>query len=215
MEIITNILSHILHIDTYLVAFVSAYGFWTYLLLFAVIFCETGLIVTPFLPGDSLLFAAGSLAASAQSALDIQLLLFLLITASILGNKLNYFVGRFLGPKVFSIRKSWLFNPSHLEETHHFYAKHGGKTIILARFLPIIRTFAPFIAGIGQMNLAKFSAYNFVSALLWVGSLTLAGYYFGNLPYVKEHFSLVIYGIIALSLLPPTVAFLQRRFARS
>jgi membrane-associated protein len=214
METMKQFISHILHIDTYLIAFVSAYGFWTYLLLFAVIFCETGLIVTPFLPGDSLLFAAGSLAASAQGALNIQFLLLLLVVASILGNKLNYLIGRFLGPRVFSARRSWLFNPGYLEQAHQFYLKHGGKTIVLARFLPIIRTFAPFVAGIGQMNLAKFTFYNITSAILWIGSLTLAGYYFGNLPYIKDHFSLVIYGIVLLSLLPPTLAFLQRRLAK-
>lgn len=211
METIQYILSYILHIDTYLVAFVSTYGFWAYFLLFAVIFCETGLIVTPFLPGDSLLFAAGSIAASSENALNIQFLLFSLIIASILGNKLNYLIGRALGPKVFSAKQSWLLNRSHLEEANRFYAKHGGKTIILARFLPIIRTFAPFVAGVGQMNLAKFSAYNIASAVLWIGSLTLAGYYFGNLPAVKAHFSLVVYGIIAISLLPPFLSLLRRR----
>ncbi|CEG58448.1 transmembrane protein DedA family protein [Legionella fallonii LLAP-10] len=201
----------ILHIDIYLNSFVSLYGFWTYLILFAVIFCETGLIVTPFLPGDSLLFAAGSIAAQPGNSLNILILLTLLFLASILGNQVNFLVGRAIGPRIFTAKSSRLLNKKHLEETHAFYEKHGGKTIIFARFLPIIRTFAPFIAGIGKMDSIHFTLYNLISALLWIGSLLSLGYFLGSLPVVKEHFSIVIYGIIFISLLPPIFAFLTQK----
>jgi membrane-associated protein len=213
MESIQQLLQYILHIDTYLFAFVASYGALTYVVLFAIIFCETGLVVTPFLPGDSLLFAAGSIAAGSEHALSIQVLFVLLLIASILGNKLNYLLGRAIGPRVFSARQSWLLNQKHLQEAHQFYEKHGGKTIILARFIPIIRTFAPFVAGVGYMSLRQFSVYNIFSAILWIGSLLGAGYYFGSLPFIKEHFSLVVYGIVAVSLLPPAFAFFWRKAA--
>lgn len=203
METIKFLLNYILHIDTYLFAFVSTYGVWTYAALFTIIFSETGLVIVPFLPGDSLLFAAGSIAANPNSALDIKLLFILLVIASILGNKLNYLIGKAIGPRVFSGTHTWLLNKKYLEQTHLFYEKHGGKTIVFARFIPIIRTFAPFVAGVGAMNLKQFSIYNIASALLWVGSLLLAGYFFGTLPFVKEHFSLVLYGIIIVSVLLP------------
>lgn len=208
-----ELLNYILHIDTYLISFVTNYGGLSYFLLFAVIFCETGLIVTPFLPGDSLLFAAGSIAAHPSKPLNIQLLFVILLIASILGNKLNYTVGRFLGPKVFSAESSWLLNKKHLIETHMFYQKHGGKTLIFARFIPIIRTFAPFVAGVGTMTVQTFSFYNIVSALCWVGSLLAAGYFFGNLPIVKDNFTLVIYSIMFLPLLPPILGILFRKRA--
>lgn len=200
----------ILHIDTYLLSFVSAYGLWTYVVLFLIIFCETGLVVTPFLPGDSLLFAAGSLAANA-SGLDIQLLFLLLVIASISGNKVNYLIGRFIGPKIFTAKQSFWLNIRHLEEAHRFYEKHGGKTIILARYIPIIRTFAPFVAGISLMNIRQFAFYNVLSAVLWIGSLLGAGYFFGSLPIIKNNFSLVVYGIIIASLMPPLFAFGYRK----
>jgi membrane-associated protein len=184
---------------------------WTYAVLFAIIFCETGLVITPFLPGDSLLFAAGSLAANTSSTLNIQLLFVVLILASILGNKLNYLIGRALGPRVFSANQSWLLNKKHLVEAHRFYEKHGGKTIILARFLPIIRTFAPFVAGVGYMRLTQFSFYNVISAILWIGALVGAGYFFGSLPFIKNHFSIVIYSIVLLSLVPPLCAFIYKK----
>jgi membrane-associated protein len=210
-----NLLQYILHIDVYLLAIVSQYGALTYALLFAVIFCETGLVVTPFLPGDSLLFAAGSIAASENSPLNIQLLFLLLVLASLLGNQLNYLIGRIVGPKVFSAKTSWLLNKKHLEEAHQFYEKHGGKTIILARYIPIIRTFAPFVAGIGYMGWKEFSLYNITSAVLWIGSLLGAGYFLGTLPFVKDNFTLVIYGIIAVSLLPPVFTFICRKTAKT
>ena len=213
METLQHLLQHILHIDTYLIAFVSTYGTWTYVALFAIIFCETGLIVTPFLPGDSLLFAAGSIAGNASNTLSIQFLFLLLAVASILGNKLNYMIGRSLGPRVFAANQSWLLNKKHLIEAHQFYEKHGGKTIILARFIPIIRTFVPFVAGVGYMGLKEFSFYNIVSAIIWIGSLLFAGYFFGALPFIQQHFSLVVYGIIAVSFLPPIIAFISRKFS--
>ena len=211
MDTLQHLLSYVLHIDTYLIAFVSSYGLLTYFVLFIIIFCETGLIITPFLPGDSLLFAAGSIAANTSNALNIQLLFLILTLASILGNKVNYLIGRAIGPRIFSANQSWLLNKKHLEETHQFYEKHGGKAIILARFLPIIRTFVPFVAGIGYMSLGQFSLYNILSAILWIGSLLGAGYYFGSLPIIRDNFSIVIYGIIAFSLLPPAFAFIYRK----
>lgn len=206
-----DLINTILHIDVYLNNFVSMYGFWTYLTLFAVIFCETGLIVTPFLPGDSLLFAAGSIAAQPENPLNVVILLGLLILASVLGNQINFLVGRAIGPRLFTAKKSWLFNKQYLEDTHVFYEKHGGKTIIFARFIPIIRTFAPFVAGIGTMRAFHFSLYNLFSAILWIGSLLSVGYFFGSLPIIKEHFSLVIYGIVFISLVPPVFACLARK----
>lgn len=211
METLNFLLQYILHIDTYLIAFVTNYGALTYALLFLIIFCETGLVVTPFLPGDSLLFAAGSIAANTANSLNIQLLFILLTLASILGNKTNYMIGRMIGPRVFTAKSSWLLNKKHLEEAHRFYEKHGGKTIIIARYIPIIRTFAPFVAGVGYMGLRQFAIYNIASAILWIGSLLGAGYYFGSLPFVRDNFALVIYGIIAISLLPPIIAFIYKK----
>ncbi|MBA3662509.1 MAG: DedA family protein [Gammaproteobacteria bacterium] len=212
MEYIQHILSFLVHIDDYLIAFVSHYGVWTYVILFSIIFCETGLVVFPFLPGDSLLFAAGSIAATENEPLNIGLLFFLLTLASILGNKLNYLIGVRVGPRVFKGSKYRLFSKKHLEDAHRFYEKHGGKTIILARFVPILRTFAPFVAGIAYMSLSQFSLYNIVSGLLWIGTLLYAGYFFGGLPFIKDNFSIVVYAVVALSLLPPLFAFLYRRF---
>jgi membrane-associated protein len=202
-----DLLHYILNIDTYLVTFVATYGTWSYLILFVLIFCETGLIVTPFLPGDSLLFALGSLAANPDSFLNVMLLFFLLLFASILGNQVNYLLGRHIGLRVFTSKSSWFFNKKHLEKAHTFYEKNGGKTIVMARFLPIIRTFIPFVAGACGMNVQKFSLYNIASAFLWIGSLLGLGYFLGSLPIIKENFSLVIYGIIAFSLLPPIATF--------
>ena len=200
----------LLHVDAYLINFVSAYGALTYILLFTIIFCETGLVVTPFLPGDSLLFAAGSIAANSAEHLSIQLLTVSLIFASIAGNKVNYLIGRAIGPRVFTAKSSRFFNKKHLEDAHRFYERHGGKTIIFARFIPIIRTFAPFIAGVSYMSISRFSFYNVASAFLWIGSLLAAGYYFGSIPLIKNNFTLVIYAIIIISLLPPIIAFLTK-----
>ncbi|KTD02247.1 DedA family protein [Fluoribacter gormanii] len=208
---LNSIFDYIIHIDVYLNTIVTTYGFWTYLLLFAVIFCETGLVVTPFLPGDSLLFAAGSMAAQAGNPLNISILFFLLFFASVLGNQINFMIGRLLGPRIFFADSSWLLNKKHLQETHAFYEKHGGKTIIFARFLPIIRTFAPFVAGIGSMRTLHFSLYNLVSALIWILSLLSLGYFLGSIPLIKENFSIVIYSIIFISLLPPIITLLSRK----
>lgn len=201
-----DLLNYVLHIDTYLIDFVSNYGMWAYLVLFLVIFSETGLIVAPFLPGDSLLFAVGSLAAHPDSSLNILILLGLLIVAASLGNQVNYSVGRFIGPRVFTARQSWFLNKKYLEQAHQFYEKNGGKTIIMARFIPIIRTFAPFVAGVSYMSVQQFSFYNLLSAILWVGSLLGFGYYLGTFPIIKDNFSIVIYVIIAISLTPPLLA---------
>lgn len=211
MSALHHFINYLLHIDVYLNAFVSSYGFWTYLALFLIVFCETGLIVTPFLPGDSLLFAAGSIAAQPGNSLNSVFLFLLLVLASILGNQINFIVGRLIGPRVFTAQDSWLLNKKHIESAHQFYNQHGGKTIIFARFLPIIRTFAPFIAGIGKMNMLQFSLYNVSSAILWVGSLLSLGYFLGSLPIVKEHFTLVIYGIIVISLLPAVFAYFSKK----
>lgn len=214
MEWLQEFFQFLLNIDQYLLSFVEAYGALTYIVLFLILFCETGLVVFPFLPGDSLLFAAGSIAAN-SAGLNIRVLFLLLIIASILGNKVNYLIGRFIGPKVFKAKESWLLNKKHLEEAHRFYERHGGKAIIFARFIPIIRTFAPFVAGVGYMNIQLFTFYNVVSGIVWVGTLLGAGYYFGSQPFVKTHFSTILYGIIFISLLPPLLAFAFQKVKRS
>ena len=215
MEQLQTLLNLMLHLDTYLVSFVAAHGLWTYLVVFGVIFCETGLVITPFLPGDSLLFTLGSIAALSDNPLNILILLPLLILASILGNQTNYLIGRTIGPKVFSMNKLRLINKKHLMEAHDFYEKHGGKTIIFARFIPIIRTFVPFIAGVSGMSFNLFHFYNITSAMLWISSLLGMGYFLGSLPFIKTNFSIVIYGIIMLSVLPPILSFLYQRIIKS
>jgi membrane-associated protein len=220
MEIIKQLFHYLMHVDQYLIAFVSLYGTWTYAVLFLIIFCETGLIVTPFLPGDSLLFAAGSIASHDSQPLNIQLLFLLSVIASTLGNKVNYLIGRMIGPRIFiqndqtpssQKRSNYFINPKHLKDAHQFYEHHGGKTIIIARFIPIFRTFVPFVAGICAMNVRQFSVYNILSSLLWIGSLLASGYYFGNLPQVRENFSLAIYAVIAFSFMPPLLIYCYRK----
>jgi len=198
-----------LHLDKHLAEVIQAYGAWTYALLFAIVFLETGLVVTPLLPGDSLLFAAGSFAA--LGALDVGTIFLLLSAAAILGDTVNYAIGAYLGPKVFHYPKSRFFNPDHLRKTHEFYERYGGKTIVIARFVPIIRTFAPFVAGIGAMSYARSLSYNVVGGILWVAVCVFAGYFFGNLPFVKANFSLVILAIILVSLMPAVVEYLRHR----
>ena len=200
-----------LHLDKYLAAIAHNYGSWSYLLLFVVVFCETGLVVTPFLPGDSLLFAAGALAA--KGAISVGTLFLLLSTAAILGDTVNYWIGHRVGPRAFRGNVRFL-KKEHLDRTRQFYERHGGKTIILARFIPIIRTFAPFVAGIGAMNYARFIVYNIVGGIAWVALFLLGGYYFGGLPVVKERFSIVILVIILISVLPIVVEFLRARSRR-
>ena len=200
MEILLSGWDLLVHLDRHLAVLVQQYGSWIYLILFAIIFSETGLVVTPFLPGDSLLFVAGALAAA--GGMDVHLLALVLVLAAVLGNTVNYSIGYYLGPKVFHWEGTRLFNRKALDRAHAFYEKHGGKTIIITRFEPILRTFAPFVAGIGRMAYLPFSAYNFAGALAWVLSLLYAGYWFGNVPVVKQNLSTVILGVIALSLTP-------------
>jgi membrane-associated protein len=209
MEYLASFIDIILHLDKHLTLLVQQYGIWVYAILFAIIFSETGFVVTPFLPGDSLLFVAGAIAA--LGGMDIGILMAVLTAAAVLGNMLNYQIGRFLGPKVFHWENSRFFNKAALEKTHAFYEKHGGKTLIISRFLPLFRTFAPFVAGIGAMTYARFSMFNVVGAVSWIGSLTLAGYWFGNLPWVQKNLTLVIVGIIVISLVPLFVGWLQHR----
>jgi membrane-associated protein len=186
-------------------------GVWIYVLMFAIVFCETGLVVLPFLPGDSLLFALGALGAIPSVPLNLPFMGLLLIAAAILGDALNYAIGRRLGPKVFHFEKSRWFNPEHLKQAHTFYEKYGGKTIILARFVPIVRTFAPFVAGIGEMSYRRFALFNVIGAVLWVGSMMGAGRLFGGIPWVQAHFEAVIIAIVLLSMLPGVVEFLKAR----
>lgn len=211
MELIQQAIDIFLHLDTHLNELATNLGPWLYVLLFAIIFAETGLVVTPFLPGDSLLFAIGALAAIAGSPIDVTWVILLLIFAAILGDAVNYAIGLRVGPRVFTSETSRLLNKEHLLRTHRFYEKYGGKTIILARFMPIVRTFAPFVAGIGQMRYAHFAAYNVVGAIVWVAAFVLAGYYFGNVPVVKRNFHLVIVAIIILSIMPPVIEFIRAR----
>jgi membrane-associated protein len=208
MDFVRSAVDLFLHLDQHLNRIVTDYGVWTHLILFAIVFAETGLVVTPFLPGDSLLFAAGALAAI--GSLDLWLLVVLLIGAAILGDSVNYWVGAWIGPRAFSGNVRFL-RKDYLERTHAFYEKHGGKTIILARFVPIIRTFAPFVAGVGAMSYPKFITYNIAGAVLWVGLFVPLGYFFGNMPTVKENFSLVILAIIALSVMPIAVEAIRAR----
>ena len=210
MELIKKFIDLVLHLDRHLDAMIQTLGPWLYVILFLIIFCETGLVVTPILPGDSLLFAVGALSAR-PDGLNMALALALLSTAAILGDTVNYWIGAYAGPKVFHRKESRWFNPKHLERTHAFYEKYGGKTIIIARFVPIIRTFAPFVAGIGRMTYSRFLIYNVSGGLLWVGLCVLAGYFFGNWPVVKENFTIVILAIIVVSLLPLVVEWLRHR----
>ncbi|HMH18742.1 MAG TPA: DedA family protein [Burkholderiales bacterium] len=203
----------LVHLDQHLAALLEQHGAWVYLLLFAIIFCETGLVVTPFLPGDSLLFIAGALAAG--GGIDVHLLALLLVAAAVLGNTANYSIGRFVGPKVFRWEESRFFNKRALDRAHAFYEKHGGKTIVITRFVPILRTFAPFVAGISRMTYLHFTAYNLAGALAWVLSLLYAGYWFGNVPFVKQNLTWVILGIIALSLLPLAFEYLRHRSSKA
>ena len=209
MELIAAFFDIVLHLDRHLQWLVSNYGGWIYLILFLIIFCETGLVVTPFLPGDSLLFVAGTLAAT--GAMDVHGLFVLLAAASFSGDNCNYWIGRLLGPRIFRREKSWMFNPAYVEYTQRFYERHGGKTIVIARFAPILRTFAPFVAGIGRMRYERFLFYSFAGSVLWISALTYAGYFFGNIPMVKQNLSLVIMGIIVLSIMPGIVGFARSR----
>ena len=211
MELLLWFWDLLVHLDAHLAELLKEYGTWVYLILFVIVFCETGLVVTPFLPGDSLLFVAGALWASA--GMDIHALMAALVVAAILGDTLNYAVGRYIGPRVFQWPDSRWFNRKALDHTHAFYEKHGGKTIIIARFVPLVRTFAPFVAGVGTMEYRRFLTFNVVGALLWVVSLLYLGYFFGNLAWVKKNLTLVIFGIIGLSLMPIVIEYVRARRA--
>jgi membrane-associated protein len=213
MEFIKSVVDFVLHLDVHLSELIQTYGVWTYFILFVVIFCETGLVVTPFLPGDSLIFAAGTFAA--RGDLKVVVLFLVLAAAAVIGDTVNYWIGKIIGPKVFQKENSRIFKKQYLERTHRFYEKYGAETIIIARFVPIVRTFAPFVAGIGRMTYGKFLSYNIVGGVAWVALFTFGGYFFGNIPFVKKNFSLVIIAIILISLLPMVYEFLKHRKKKS
>lgn len=213
METLHYLINFVLHLDEHLIAFVTAYGAWTYALLFLIIFCETGIIFSAVLPGDSLLFAAGALTANVAGIINVHVLFMLLVCASVLGNGLNYFIGKWLGARVFCSKDSWLFNKKHVDNAHGFFERYGGKTIIIARFIPMVRTFAPFVAGIGYMTYRQFLVYSLIGALLWIGVLVYGSYLFGNIPFVRQHFSLVIIAIIVLSIFPAIIEIMRRKLS--
>jgi len=213
MDLIAGFLDLVVHLDQHLRALAQNYGNWIYAVLFLIVFLETGLIVTPFLPGDSLLFVAGTIAAGGE--LHVHALVLLLICAAVIGDSVNYAVGRYIGPRVFRFEDSRFFKRAYVDRTHAFFERHGGKTIIIARFVPIIRTYAPFVAGIGRMSYRHFLLFNVTGAILWVVLLTYAGYLFGNLPLVKDNLTLVIVGIIVLSIMPGIIEFWRARRAVS
>jgi len=212
MEFIKGVIDFVLHLDVHLSELIQAYGLWTYLILFVVIFCETGLVITPFLPGDSLIFAAGTFAA--RGDLKVVVLFLILSAAAVIGDSVNYWIGKIIGPKVFQRENSRIFKKRYLDQTHQFYEKYGAETIIIARFVPIVRTFAPFVAGIGRMTYGKFLSYNVIGGVGWVALFTFGGYFFGNIPFVKKNFSLVIIAIILISLVPVLLEFLKHRKKR-
>lgn len=211
MDWIHQAIDIFLHLDVHLNELATVLGPWLYVVLFLIVFCETGLVVTPFLPGDSLLFAVGALASVEGSVIELPFVWVLLMIAAILGDAVNYAIGNRIGPRVFTSETSWLLNKDHLIKTQHFYEKHGGKTIIIARFMPIIRTFAPFVAGIGRMGYGRFAMFNVVGGIVWVTSFLLGGYFFGEVPVVKRNFHVVIVAIIILSVLPPIIEYLRSR----
>jgi membrane-associated protein len=220
MEMITHLfgwvlqfIDFILHLDKHLNYIIENYGLWCYLIFFLIIFCETGLVVTPFLPGDSLLFALGALAAS--GSLKLASIFAVLAIAAVAGDNTNYWIGYLVGPKIFHKENVRILNRKHLERTHQFYEKHGGKTVIIARFMPIFRTFAPFVAGIGKMTYWRFLTYSVGGTIAWTGSFILGGYCFGNIPFVKKHFTVVIFAIILISLMPGIIAYVRHRLASS
>lgn len=212
MEFVSDLISFFLHLDRHLIELSAQYGNWLYTILFLIIFCETGLVVTPFLPGDSLLFAAGSLSAIADSALNVHVLFLLLTAAAIIGDTVNYAIGHYFGEKAFS-PDARVLKQAYLDRTHRFFERHGGKTIIIARFVPIVRTFAPFVAGAGSMAYSHFLLYNITGAIAWTSLFLYGGYFFGNLPFVKQNFSLVILAIIILSIMPGVVEYWRHRRA--
>jgi membrane-associated protein len=211
VEWLAALVDLIVHLDDHLLWLAQTYGAWIYAVLFLIVFCETGLVVTPFLPGDSLLFVAGTIAGAGE--MNVHLMAGLLVLAAVLGDSLNYAIGQYLGPRVFRYEDSWFFRKAYLERTHAFFERHGGKTIVIARFVPIVRTYAPFVAGIGRMRYARFLLFNVTGALLWVVLLTYAGYLFGNVPVIKDNLTLVIVFIILLSISPGIIEVLRQRAA--
>ena len=209
---LASLIDFILHIDQHLIELAQTYGLWIYAILFLIVFCETGLVVTPFLPGDSLLFAAGAVAA--LGGMNVHMAAALLLAAAVIGDAANFAIGKYFGEKLFAKPDSRVFKREYLDKTHAFYEKYGGKTIILARFVPIVRTFAPFVAGMGDMHYGRFIRYNIIGALVWVGLLTYAGYFFGELPVVKNNFGLVVIGIIAVSVLPMAVEIAKAKWGK-
>ncbi|HET7747182.1 MAG TPA: DedA family protein [Vicinamibacteria bacterium] len=212
MDWVAKAVDLFLHLDKHLGEIIQQYGLWTYAILTLVVFCETGLVVTPFLPGDSLLFAAGALAALPDSPLSVWVLFGLLFTAAVIGDAVNYWIGSRIGPRAFEGKIKFL-NKKHLDRTHEFYERYGGKTIIIARFVPIVRTFAPFVAGVGSMTYRRFFSYNVIGAFLWVSICLFLGYWFGNLPFVKKNFSIVILAIVFISILPAVFEFARHRMS--
>lgn len=211
MEFLTQFIDFFLHLDTHLDYIIKSFGIWSYLILFLIIFVETGVVVFPFLPGDSLIFACATLAA--LGSFNPILLFVIMLSASILGDNSNYHIGKFMGPKIFKKDTRRFLNKEHLEKTHKFYEKHGGKAVIFAKFMPIIRTFSPFVSGIGKMNYGKFLLFDITGSLLWVGLFIFLGYFFGNFPVVKNNFELVIFGIIGVSLLPAILSYFKSKKA--
>ena len=209
---LASLIDFVLHIDQHLIELTQTYGLWIYAILFLIVFCETGLVVTPFLPGDSLLFAAGAVAA--LGGMNVHMAAALLLAAAVIGDAANFAIGKYFGEKLFAKPDSRVFKREYLDKTHAFYEKYGGKTIILARFVPIVRTFAPFVAGMGDMHYGRFIRYNIIGALMWVGLLTYAGYFFGELPVVKNNFGLVVIGIIAVSVLPMAVEIAKAKWGK-
>ena len=209
---LASLIDFVLHIDQHLIELAQTYGLWIYAILFLIVFCETGLVVTPFLPGDSLLFAAGAVAA--LGGMNVHIAAALLLAAAVIGDAVNFAIGKYFGEKLFAKPDSRVFKREYLDKTHAFYEKYGGKTIILARFVPIVRTFAPFVAGMGNMHYGRFIRYNIIGALMWVGLLTYAGYFFGELPVVKNNFGLVVIGIIVVSVLPMAVEIAKAKWGK-
>jgi len=215
MELVSGAIDLFLHLDRHLNELVRQYGTGTYLILFLIVFCETGLVVTPFLPGDSLLFAVGALAATEGSPLHVGWVSLLLLAAALCGDNVNYLIGHLVGPRVFTAGHTRWFKREHLERTHAFFERHGGKTIILARFVPIVRTFTPFVAGVGAMTYPRFLLYSVAAAIIWVGIIVYAGYFFGNVPIVKQNFSIVVLAIVFLSVLPAALHLVRARGAET
>lgn len=212
METISQALSYLLHLNEHLAALVSSAGNWSYVILFGIIFAETGLVVIPFLPGDALLFAAGSL--TSVTDLNPHILVLVLISAAVLGNTSNYAIGSWVGPKVFSFHKSRFFNPESLHKTHKFYKKYGGRALIFARFIPLARTFAPFVAGVGRMPYWRFQSFNVIGAVLWVAGIVYLGHWVGNSPIIQKNFSFIILGFLLLSVVPPLIEFIRHKLEK-